>query len=246
MTTLSDGRVIIVTGASRGLGKEIALRFGNSGDRVVVHYREREREADSVANCIRTSGGKAVVFRADVRIASEVDAMIEDTVKRWGSIDVLVNNAGMTKDGLLQTMVEQEWDDVVGTNLTGPFHCIRAVSETMMKRQRGHIISIASIAGLQGREGQANYSASKAGLIGLTKACAKEFGRFDIKVNAILPGFIPTEMSHELSRKTLARIVGSNALGRVSSASEVADFVYHISLMQNVSGQVFNLDSRVL
>jgi 3-oxoacyl-[acyl-carrier protein] reductase len=246
MIRLKEQRVVIVTGASRGLGKEIALRFGSGGDMVVVHCRERERDAAGVADTIRTAGGEAVTYRADVRIEGEVDAMIADTVKRWGVIDVLVNCAGVTNDGLLLRMREQDWNDVVDTNLTGPFHCIRAVTEVMMKQQGGHIISVASIAGLQGREGQANYSASKAGLIGLTKACASELGKFNIKVNAILPGFVPTEMSGELSKKMLDRIVETNVLGRVSSAFEVADFVHHLSLMQNVSAQVFNLDSRVL
>ncbi len=195
---------------------------------------------------IRSADGEAIAVRADLRITAEVDAMVADTIKRWGRIDVLVNNAGMTRDGMLLRMSQTEWDEVVGTNLTGPFHCIRAVAEVMMRMNDGQIISIGSIVGLQGREGQANYSASKAGLIGLTRACAKEFGPFNIKVNAVLPGYLPTDMGSELSKVMLDRIVQSNALGRVSNPVEVADFVHHLSLMQDVSGQVFNLDSRVL
>ncbi len=246
MTPRDKKRVVLVTGASRGLGKAIALQFGNSGHKVVVHYRERARGAAAVVESIRSADGEAIAVRADLRITAEVDAMVADTIKRWGRIDVLVNNAGMTRDGMLLRMSQTEWDEVVGTNLTGPFHCIRAVAEVMMRMNDGQIISIGSIVGLQGREGQANYSASKAGLIGLTRACAKEFGPFNIKVNAVLPGYLPTDMGSELSKVMLDRIVQSNALGRVSNPVEVADFVHHLSLMQDVSGQVFNLDSRVL
>jgi 3-oxoacyl-[acyl-carrier protein] reductase len=246
MTPRDKKRVVLVTGASRGLGKAIALQFGNSGHKVIVHYRERARSAAAVVESIRAADGEAIAVRADLRITAEVDAMVADTIKRWGRIDVLVNNAGMTRDGMLLRMSQTEWDDVLETNLTGPFHCIRAVAEVMMRMNDGQIISIGSIVGLQGREGQANYSASKAGLIGLTKACAKEFGPFNIKVNAVLPGYLPTDMGSELSKVMLDRIVQSNALGRVSNPVEVADFVHHLSRMQDVSGQVFNLDSRVL
>jgi len=246
MTPRDKKRVVLVTGASRGLGRAIALRFGNSGHKVVVHYRERARDAAVVVESIRAADGEAIAVRADLRITADVEAMVVDTIERWGRIDVLVNNAGMTRDGLLLRMNQAEWDDVLGTNLTGPFHCIRAVAGVMMRMNDGQIISIASVVGLQGREGQANYSASKAGLIGLTKACAKEFGPFNIKVNAVLPGYLPTDMGSELLKVMSDRIVRSNALGRGSSLVEVADFVHHLSLMQDVSGQVFNLDSRVL
>jgi len=239
-------RVVLVTGASRGLGKAIALRFGNSDHKVVVHYRERARDAAAVVESIRTADGEAVAVRADLRITAEVDTMVAETIERWGHIDVLVNNAGIARDGLLLRMSQAEWDDVLGTNLTGSFHCIRAVAEDMMRVNDGQIISISSIVGLQGREGQANYSASKAGLIGLTRACAKEFGPFNIRVNAVLPGYLSTAMGNELSKVVIDRIVQSNALGRVSNPVEVADFVHHLSFMQDVSGQVFNLDSRVL
>jgi 3-oxoacyl-[acyl-carrier protein] reductase len=239
-------RIVLVTGASRGLGKAIALQFGNSGHKVVVHYRERARAAAAVVESIQAADGEAIAVRADLRITADVDAMVADTIKRWGRIDVLVNNAGMTRDGMLLRMSHTEWDEVVGTNLTGSFHCIRAVAEVMMRMNNGQIISIGSIVGLQGREGQANYSASKAGLIGLTRACAKEFGPFNIKVNAVLPGYLPTDMGNEISKVMLDRIIQSNALGRVSNPVEVASFVHHLSLMQDVSGQVFNLDSRVL
>jgi 3-oxoacyl-[acyl-carrier protein] reductase len=199
-----------------------------------------------VADEIRRSGGEAIPFQADVKVAAKVEVMIESTKMRFGTIDVLVNNAGITKDGLLVRMTEEDWDDVVDTNLKGPFLCIRAVSGIMSRQQNGHVINVASISGVQGREGQANYSASKAGLIGLTRACARELSRSNIKVNAVLPGYIPTDMGEKVSEGIYQRVLKENALNRVSDPKEVADFVYYLSLMNNVSGQVFNLDSRIV
>jgi len=239
-------RVVIVTGASRGLGRAIAMRFGRAGERIVVNYIMRRSEAEAVADKIGRSGGEAIPFQADVKVAAEVETMIECTKKRFGTIDVLVNNAGITKDGLLVRMTEQDWDAVMDTNLKGPFLCIRAVSEVMSKQQNGHVINVSSISGVQGREGQANYSASKAGLIGLTRACARELGRSNIKVNAVLPGYIATDMGEKVSEGIYQRVLRENALNRVSDPEEVADFIYHLSLMNNVSGQVFNLDSRIV
>jgi len=243
---VQDNRVIIVTGASRGLGRTIALRFGLAGARIVVNYRERHQEAVAVVERITEQGGQALSHQADVRQGAMVDAMIDVAMKQWGTVDVLVNNAGITRDGLAVRMSEQEWDDVLSTNLTGPFHCIRAVSRAMMRQRSGHIISLASLTGLQGRAGQANYSAAKAGLVGLTRSTAKELGRFNIKANAVLPGFLATEMGCSVSGAALDRIIEENSLGRSSTQEEVSDFIYHLSLMQHVSGQVFNLDSRIL
>jgi 3-oxoacyl-[acyl-carrier protein] reductase len=239
-------RVAIVTGASRGLGKAIALCFGVKGDRVVVNYLSHEQDAAYVVAKIHSLGGEAFSCRADVRITAHVEQMIDDTVERWGAVDILVNNAGMTRDNVILRMTEEDWDDVIATNLSGPFHCVRAVSKIMIRQKQGHIMNIASITGIQGREGQANYSASKSGLISFSKACAQELGRFNIKVNALIPGYIPTDMGDKISDVVLDRILGENSLGRVSEPNEVADFIYHLSLMNNVSGQVINLDSRML
>lgn len=239
-------RTVIVTGSSRGLGKEIALYFGRTGCKVAITYLSREKEADAVVKEILGAGGEALSFCVDVRKAREVDAMTDEIVRQWGAVHVLVNNAGLTRDGLLLRMTEQDWDDVIGTNLTGPFHCIRAASGIMAKQRYGHIINIASIVGVRGREGQANYSSSKAGLIGLTRTCAQELGRFNIKVNAVLPGYIPTDMGDAISDAMRDRILKENALARVSDPREVAGFISHLSRMENVSGQIFNLDSRVL
>lgn len=241
-----DIRVVIVTGASRGLGRETALRFGGTAHRVAVTYLNHEAGAGEVVDRIEQSGGEAVAVRADVRNAMDVDSLVSQVLGRWGRVDVLVNNAGLARDGLCIRMDEEDWDDVIGTNLRGPFLCIRAAAKAMMKQREGHIINISSIVGVQGREGQANYAASKAGLIGLTRTAAKELGRFNIKVNAVLPGYLPTDMGAELSDSIRDRILKENALGRVSDPKEVAEFIAHLSAMNNVSGQVFNLDSRVI
>ncbi len=246
MVHTDNKRVVVVTGASRGLGREIALRFGRAADRVVVNYLSRQQEASAAADAVVRAGGEVFLYQADVRAASEVDCMAKSITERWGTIDVLVNNAGLTKDGLLVRLSEQDWDDVIDTNLKGALNCMRAVSKIMMKRRCGHIINISSIVGIQGRAGQANYASSKAGLIALTKTAAREFGRFNIKVNAVLPGYIPTGMGGNILSTVRERVINENALGRVSEPEEVADFIYHLSSMKNVSGQVFNLDSRVV
>ncbi|MHB8845806.1 MAG: SDR family NAD(P)-dependent oxidoreductase [Nitrospirota bacterium] len=239
-------RVIIVTGASRGLGRDMALHFGMMGDRVVVNYREREEDALSVVQDITRNGSEALAVRADVRKGGEVEAMVKSTIDRWGAVDVLVNNAGIARDGLTIRMPDDAWDDVIETNLKGPFLCIRAAAKVMMKQHSGHIISVSSISGMQGRAGQANYAASKSGLLGLTRAAAKELGRFNIRVNAVLPGHLTTDMGKALTEETARGILNANTLGRTSDSREISAFIHHLSLMQNVSGQVFNLDSRVL
>ena len=241
-----DRRVVIVTGASRGLGRETALQFGRAGCRVVVNYREREGDAQAVAGAINRRGGEAVAIRADVGQSDQVDAMVDETIRRWGAVDTLVNNAGIVRDALTLKMDEADWDSVMVTNLKGPFLCIRAVARTMMRRHSGHIISVASIAGVRGREGQANYASSKAGLIGLTKAAAQELGRSNIQVNCVLPGYLSTDMGTASPESVHARVLGESALGRTSTTAEVAAFILHLSIMKSVSGQVFNLDSRIL
>lgn len=239
-------RVVIVTGASRGLGREIALEFGKAGDRVVVNYVSHGPAAAAVVDEILRAGGEAISYKADVRIAEEVGTMIDETTKRWGYLDILVNNAGIAKDRLMLRMPERDWDSVLDTNLTGAFHCIRAASTIMSNQREGHIVNISSIVGVQGREGQAPYAAAKAGLIGLTKSAAKELGGFNIKVNAVLPGYLPTEMGENVSDTILTRVLQENALNRVSDPREVAEFIHHLSRMNNISGQIFNLDSRIL
>ncbi len=239
-------RVIIITGASRGLGREIAFRFGMAGERIVVNFMSDEEAARTVADEVIRKGGEAIPYSADVGNPAAVNAMIDDIIKQWGTVDVLINNAALTKDLLILRMTGEDWDDVINTDLTGPFNCIRAAARFMTEQRSGHIINISSIVGLQGREGQANYSAAKAGLIGLNKASSKELGLYNIKVNAVLPGYMPTDMGAAVSTIVHDRILKENALGKSSDPLEVADFIYHLSRMNNVSGQVFNLDSRII
>jgi 3-oxoacyl-[acyl-carrier protein] reductase len=211
-----------------------------------VNFLSNECAARAVVKAISNNDSESMCYKADIKNSVEVDALTRETIDRWGTIDVLINNAAMTKDRIMLRMTEEDWDDVVDTNLSGPFQCIRAVSQYMIKQRSGHIINISSIVGLKGREGQANYSSAKAGLIGLTKASAKELGSFNIKVNAVLPGYLATDMGSNISNAVHDRILKENALGKASDSREVADFIYHLSLMNNVSGQVFNLDSRIV
>lgn len=239
-------KVVIVTGASRGLGRAIALRFGRKGKKVLVNYREREKEATSVADEIKKNGGDAITFMADVSDSGKVEEMVNLVLKEWGGIDVVINNAGIVKDKLLIKTSEDEWDDVIGVNLKGPFNMIRAVSKVMIRQKEGHIINISSISGIKGRVGQASYSASKAGLIGLTKTVAKELGRYNIKVNAVLPGLLMTDMVHGSQSTVHSTQLKESLLERFSDVNMVAEFVYNLSENDFISGQVFNLDSRII
>ncbi len=239
-------KVVIITGASRGLGKAIALKYGREGWSVLINYLEQKKAAEAVADKVRSLDGEAEVYRADVSKTEDVKNMIDAAMKKWSRIDVLINNAGITRDSLLIKMSEADWDAVIKTNLKGAFICIQQAAKIFIQQKEGHIINIASIAGIQGREGQANYSASKAGLIGLTKAAAVELGEYNIRVNAVNPGYIPTEMGTDVSDKIKEQIIGKNVLRRHSDTKEVADFAHYLSTKDNISGQVFNLDSRII
>lgn len=250
--------VVIITGASRGLGRAIALKYGKEGWSVLINYLEQKKAAEAVAEKVRSLDGKAEAYQADVSKANDVMNMIDVVMKKWGRIDVLINNAGVTRDSLLIKMKEEDWDSVLKTNLKGAFICIQQTAKIFIQQKDGHIINIASIVGIQGREGQANYSAAKAGLIGLTKAAAIELGEYNIRVNAILPGYMPTEMGTDVSDKIREQIIEKNILKRYpptltlpieggeKGEGEVADFIHCLSTKENISGQVFNLDSRII
>ncbi len=245
LASVSVSKVALITGASRGLGRQLAVRFGGGHWQVVVNFKERKQEAENVVQTISQLGGQAIAYQADVRFKESVEQMVETVLGQWNRIDLLINNAGITRDDLLIKMEKSDWDEVLDTNLKGAFHCIQAVVKTMMRQKAGHIINIASFVGLQGAMGQAAYSASKAGLIGLTKAAAQELGPFGIQVNAVLPGFLPTEMGLTLSQDKREKIIEANALGRSTTMEEVADFVFLLPSIASASGQVFNLDSRI-
>lgn len=238
-------RVVLITGSSRGLGRALALDCGGQGDRVAVHCRERVEQAREVAEAIRTQGGESEVFQADVRLYPEVESMVKAIVQRWGGIDLLVNNAGMAIDALLVKTDVAAWEEIVGTNLTGAFHCLRAVAPAMMKAKKGHMINMGSVVGLTGRKGEAAYAASKAGLLGLTRTAAKELGRFGVQVNLVLPGFHLTEMGRAVTPAGLREIEAARPLPVGISLEEAARAIRTLSLLPGVSGQVWNLDSRV-
>ena len=239
-------KVILITGASRGLGRVLALHFSGAGYRVVINYLNNKEGALQVKKEITDKGGEAIDCYADAGCAEDVNSMVEAIVKKWKTIDVLINNAGKTSDNLLPMVKTKEWEDVLGTNLTGTFNTIRATASVMVNNGHGHIINISSYSGIKGRAGQSAYSASKSALIGLTKSAALELGKYNIQVNAVIPGYMNTDMTETLSEPIKREIISSNILNREQDIGEVAEFIYNLSLMKNVSGQVFNLDSRIL
>jgi 3-oxoacyl-[acyl-carrier protein] reductase len=234
--------VCLVTGSSRGLGKAIALAFGGKGCSVVVHYRERNEEAQAVASTINDS----MIIRADARDFSEVKDAVRRVIDRYGCIDVLVNNAGVTKEALLLRTSLKDFEYVIDTNLKGPFNFIRAVAPYMAKRKKGHIINISSITGIKGREGLSAYSASKAGLTGLTLTTARELSRYNIMVNVVFPGYMTTDMGIQSSEKVREIVLRNSLIKRFTDLENVAGFIVYLSGTDGITGQVFNLDSRLI
>ena len=234
--------VCLVTGSSRGLGKAIALALGKEGHQVVVHCRYREKEALQVASLIHNS----ILLKADVRSGMEVKILVDEVIARWERIDVLVNNAGITKEALLIKTSEQDFDEIVHTNLKGPFNFIRAVGCYMMRQESGHIINISSYAGVKGKEGLSAYSASKAGLIGLTKSAAREFSKYNIMVNTVLPGYMLTDMGVEAGNKAKEFALQESLVNEYSNPGNIAEFICYLAGTTGITGQVFNLDGRVL
>ncbi|MFM7612610.1 MAG: 3-oxoacyl-ACP reductase family protein, partial [Synechococcales cyanobacterium] len=217
-----QNKVAVVTGASRGIGRAIALALAAEGANVVVNYANSSDAADEVITEIQSFGGQAIGIRADVSQSDQVDTLVNSTMKQWGRIDVLVNNAGITRDTLLLRMKLEDWQAVINLNLTGVFLCSRAVSKIMLKQKSGRIINIASVAGQMGNQGQANYSAAKAGVIGFTKTVAKELASRNITVNAIAPGFISTDMTHGLKNEEILKFIPLNRFGEAEEVAGLA------------------------
>jgi len=218
------GRVAFVTGASQGIGRECALSLARAGARVVAGARNAEKLADLVSE-IQAAGGEAIAVELDVTSTESVKNAFAEAEKVFGSVEILVNNAGVTKDGLAMRMSSEAWSEVLDTNLTGSFRCIQAVMRGMMKQRWGRIINISSVVGLSGNPGQANYVSSKAGLIGLTKSLSQELGSRNITVNAVAPGFIETAMTQALSDDARTAITSKIPLGRIGAPSEIAHAV---------------------
>ncbi|MDQ0190865.1 3-oxoacyl-[acyl-carrier protein] reductase [Alicyclobacillus cycloheptanicus] len=242
------GQVSIVTGASRGIGRAVAVELGRDGGSVVVNYAGREEEARETAKLIEAAGGRAIIEQADVRVASEADRLVESALAAFGRVDVVVNNAGITRDGLLMRMKDEDWNAVLDTNLKGAFHMIRASARQMMKQRYGRIINISSVVGLIGNAGQANYAAAKSGLIGLTKSAARELASRNITVNAVAPGYIMTDMTSALPESVLEKIQTQIPLGRVGVPAQVAHAVKFLAsdLADYITGQVLNVDGGMV
>jgi len=223
-----SGQVAVVTGASRGLGKAIAIALGASGAKVACLARDAAKLAETVA-AIQSAGGQAEAFAVDVTQAAGVTEIIDKIATDWQRIDILVNNAGITRDTLLLAMKDEQWDDVINTNLRGPFLFTRAVLRTMMGQRYGRIINISSVSGLMGNPGQANYSATKAGLIGFTATVAKEMAKRNITVNAVAPGFIESEMTAALGPALADEVKKRVPAQRLGKAEEIADTVLFLA-----------------
>jgi len=242
------GKAVLVTGASRGIGREIALELARQGANVAVNFAGSEAKANEVVDEIMSLGRDAFAVKCNVSNAEEVAEMVKGTIDRFGKLDILVNNAGITKDNLLMRMKEEEWDDVININLKGVFLCTKAVTRQMMKQRIGRIINIASIVGVSGNPGQANYVAAKAGVIGLTKTTAKELASRNITVNAIAPGFITTDMTDKLPEEVKAEMLKQIPLERLGEPKDIAKITAFIASDDSsyITGQTFHVDGGMV
>lgn len=234
--TVSNERVVLITGAAGGLGTALVQEFAAQGWRVV---------AAGHSTLPTASDERIVSVQLDVTDSAAVERIVKQTTEQWGRIDALINNAGVTADGLSWKISDEDWERVLDVNLKGAFLCSQAVIRPMMKQRSGHIINIGSFAARNGTPGQANYAAAKAGLIGLTESLAREVGSRNVRVNLVMPGVMATPMTAQLTPEQLQSLVSANALGRLNDLAEVARFIAFLVGMENVSGQCFNLDSRI-
>lgn len=241
-------KTAVVTGASRGIGRSIAIDLAKNGANVVVNYSGNEAKANEVVDEIKALGQQAFAVKADVSNAEEVQALMKEAVDTFGSIDILVNNAGITKDNLLMRMKENEWDDVININLKGVFNCTKAVTRQMMKQRSGRIINVASVVGVCGNPGQANYVAAKAGVIGLTKTTAKELASRHITVNAVAPGFISTDMTDKLDDNVQTEMLKQIPLARFGAPEDISNVVVFLASEGSgyITGQTIQVDGGMV
>lgn len=241
---MENKKVAIVTGASRGIGRAIARKLAAEGHFVIINYNGSKEAAEEVRQEIAEAGGEAVTYGCNVSDFDACEAFFKEVIGQYGRLDILVNNAGVTKDGLLMAMSEEDFARVVDVNLKGTFHCIRQAARQMLKQRSGRIVNISSVVGLHGNAGQANYAASKAGVIGLTKSAAKELGSRGITVNAIAPGFIETDMTAALSEKVRTEAAAGIPLGHFGKPGDVAEAVAFLvsDRAAYITGQVLSVD----
>ncbi|OLN22818.1 beta-ketoacyl-ACP reductase [Domibacillus antri] len=239
-----EGKTALVTGASRGIGKAIALELARLGADVAINYAGSEQKAKETAEEIQAMGRRSFIIQCDISDSDAVQSMVKETIDQFGRLDILVNNAGITRDNLLMRMKDQEWDDVINTNLKGVFLCTKAVTRQMMKQRSGRIINISSVVGRIGNAGQANYTAAKAGVIGLTKASARELAARGITVNAIAPGFISTDMTDELPAEAKEQLLGQIPLGTLGETADIAAAAAFLAGdgAKYITGQVIGVD----
>lgn len=240
---LLENKVALVTGASRGIGKGIALKLAEHGAHVAFTYRSSKTEAEALEKELIALGVKAKAYQSDAADYASTEKIVEDVVAGFGSIDIVVNNAGITKDTLLMRMSEEMWDDVINTNLKSVFNVTKAVQKTLLKQRSGSIINISSVVGNSGNAGQANYAASKAGINGFTKSIAKEIGSRNVRCNSIAPGFIETEMTHGLNEDQKKIWLENIPLKRAGTPEDVANLVVFLAsdMSSYITGQVFNV-----
>ena len=242
------GKIALVTGAARGIGKEIALTLASNGATVIVNYNGSKERAEAVVSEIKANGGEAEAIQCNVADFEASESMIKEVLAKYGKVDILVNNAGITKDNLIMRMSEADYDAVLDTNLKGAFNMIRHLSRAFLKQRSGKIINISSVSGVMGNAGQSNYSASKAGLIGLTKSVARELASRNVCVNAVAPGFIATEMTEVLSEDYMNKMKEMIPLGKLGNTKDIANMVLFLAGNQSdyITGQVIHVDGGMV
>ncbi|MBQ5759058.1 MAG: 3-oxoacyl-[Schwartzia sp.] len=245
---LLEGKTALVTGASRGIGRAVAVALASAGAKVAVNYAGNDAAAEETKAAIEAAGGTAILVKADIADSEAVEKMVADTVAAFGQIDILVNNAGITRDGLLMRMKNEDFDAVINTNLKGVYYTTKAVTKLMMKKRYGRIINMASVVGLTGNAGQANYSAAKAGVIGFSKTVAKELASRGITCNMVAPGLIATDMTKDLPEKAKEAMMTSIPLGRAGQPEDVAQAVLFLASdnASYITGQVINVDGGMV